>query len=155
MQINNQNLIFIDTEYNGFGGELMSMALVGCDGRELYEVMSLSPDIKINSWVLDNVVPNLGKDAVSYDRFQDNLYHFLSYYDWYHGGFILIADWPDDFRYFCQSLIISSGGMMPFRKFEMKMDRSLDCAVSEVPHNALYDARAIKAKFLSNNEGQK
>lgn len=33
--------IFIDCEFNGFGGQLMSMALVAEDGREFYEVLPL------------------------------------------------------------------------------------------------------------------
>ena len=33
--------IYIDCEFNGFGGKLISMALCADDGREFYEVVSL------------------------------------------------------------------------------------------------------------------
>lgn len=41
--------IYVDCEFNGFGGELMSMALVAEDGREWYNVLPLPRDIE--PWV--------------------------------------------------------------------------------------------------------
>src|SRR3546814_5579366 len=50
---------FLDTEYNGFGGELISLALVPEHGdQEYYAVLPL-PD-EIHPWVERNVVPYLG-----------------------------------------------------------------------------------------------
>ena len=50
---------FLDTEYNGFGGALMSLALVPEDDaqEEFYTV--LSPPARIEPWVERHVVPYL------------------------------------------------------------------------------------------------
>jgi hypothetical protein len=50
--------IYIDCEYNGFNGSLISMALVTMDGQEFYEVLPCDcPD----EWVAANVMPVLNK----------------------------------------------------------------------------------------------
>ena len=51
---------FLDTEYNGFGGSLLSLALVPEDGDELY--LTLKSDEPIVEWVDRHVIPYL--DAV-------------------------------------------------------------------------------------------
>ncbi len=38
--------IWIDCEFNEFGGDLISMALVADDGQEFYEVLELENDEK-------------------------------------------------------------------------------------------------------------
>jgi hypothetical protein len=63
--------LFLDCEYNGFGGPLISMALVTEDGREFYEVL---PCEDPESWVAQHVMPNLNKPAVaSMAEFQKRL----------------------------------------------------------------------------------
>ena len=50
--------LWIDTEYNGFRGALISMALVDEEGREWYEVLKCrSP----SPWVAKHVMPKLHK----------------------------------------------------------------------------------------------
>jgi hypothetical protein len=53
--------LFLDCEFNGFGGELISMALVDENERYFYEVL---PCINLTSWVLNNVIPILNKQAL-------------------------------------------------------------------------------------------
>ena len=48
---------FLDTEYNGWGGALISLALVPDDGEELY--LTLAIDDPILAWVERHVVPYL------------------------------------------------------------------------------------------------
>ena len=48
---------FLDTEYNGVGGALLSLALVPDDGEELY--LTLKTGEKLVEWVEQNVVPYL------------------------------------------------------------------------------------------------
>ena len=48
---------FLDTEYNGWGGALLSLALVPDDGEELY--LTLDWDGPLEEWVERNVVPYL------------------------------------------------------------------------------------------------
>ena len=48
---------FLDTEYNGWGGALLSLALVPDDGEELY--LTLDWDGPLEEWVERHVVPYL------------------------------------------------------------------------------------------------
>jgi hypothetical protein len=46
---------FLDTEFNGFGGGLLSLALVPEDGTEFYATLACDEDML--PWVERNVVP--------------------------------------------------------------------------------------------------
>ena len=48
---------FLDTEYNGWGGALLSLALVPEDGEELYLTLDWSGSLE--QWVERHVVPYL------------------------------------------------------------------------------------------------
>lgn len=136
--------LFIDCEFNEFGGDLISMALVGEDGQEFYEVLNLENDEKYGSWVFANVVPWLNKDPIDKQVFQAKLWNFINQWDEVH----IIADWPDDIRYFCAALITGPGMCIgtPLN-LTMQIDRTLSTETSEIPHNALEDARAIKLSW--------
>jgi len=133
--------IYIDTEFNEFGGELISMALVSDDGQEFYEVLDC---LEPGAWVSEHVMPFLEKSAVSKYVFQDALFKFLNQYQRIH----IIADWADDLKYFCESLILGPGISMIHPPITMELRRDLSSATSVVPHNALHDARAIQSEDL-------
>lgn len=130
--------IYVDTEFNGFGGELMSMALVTDDGREWYEVLPLPA--KLDPWVADNVVPVLGKASVDPSDFRRSLHAFLRQID----NPVVVADWYTDIVHFfaCMS------GRTHFDSLAYPCEArliDLDGYASAIPHNALEDARAIRA----------
>lgn len=134
--------LFVDTEFNGFGGSLISLALVSEDGSEFYEAVNTYG--AVDSWVAEHVIPIIGKDPISALEFSEKLAAYL----WqYRDGFTLIADWPDDIRYFCMALITGPGYMMPVSRFNVEMRRDLDGTPSMLSHNALADARAIKESY--------
>lgn len=141
--------IFIDCEFNGFGGALLSMALVDENDNEFYEVL-LHHHIKYDPWVEENVVPILHKKPITATEYQQKLQKFLNEYDEIH----VIADWPDDIKYFCMSLITGPGLCMKIPNIRMSFDRTLSAASSEIPHNALADAKAIKDSYyrIRSNE---
>jgi hypothetical protein len=127
--------IYIDCEFNGFGGQLISMALVAEDGNEFYEVLECYNPVP---WVAENVMPFLNRDSVSSTMFKKRLAHFLNQYDELH----IIADWPDDIRHFCQALITGPGTMLSTpSRITMEINRKIN-SISRIPHNALEDARA-------------
>jgi hypothetical protein len=128
--------IYIDTEFNGFGGNLISIALVAEDGQEFYEVLPCQNPVP---WVAEHVIPFLEKDAVEMYVLQRSLQSFLWKFEHVH----LIADWPDDIRYFCQALITAPGQALSTPPITMSIRRDLNSENSELPHNALYDARAL------------
>lgn len=141
--------IFIDCEFNEFGGDLISMALVADDGQEFYEVLPLENDEKYGSWVYFNVVPYLNKPAIPKVVFQDRLWRFLKQWEEVH----IIADWPDDIKYFCMSLIMAPGMAIDTPlKLTMQIDRELNTKSSAIPHNALEDARSIRRSWYKREK---
>lgn len=138
------NILFLDTEFNGFGGKLISMALVPENdfGREFYKEIEITEQLE--PWVRDNVVPHLFLPPCTYKEFQAHLAQYLQEV----GECIIVADWPDDIRYFCEALITGPGESINIRdKIVFVLDTSISY-VSTVPHNALEDARAIKESYL-------
>lgn len=133
--------IFLDCEWNDFKGELISIALVTDSDLEFYEVVEFK---KPSEWVSKNVIPVLGKESISYSTMQDRLQKWLSQFDELH----IVSDWPEDIKHFCDALIIGPGEMInvPNLCFTL-IDGNINYK-SEVPHNALADARAIKQFVL-------
>jgi hypothetical protein len=128
---------WLDTEFNEFRGELISMALVAEDGREWYEVL---PCPNPRSWVAQHVMPILGKNPLNNQlEMSWSLCAFLSQF----GHIHIIADWPEDIAYFCGVLITGPGQRIETPPTTFEIDRDLDAAISAVPHNALEDARAM------------
>lgn len=135
-------LTFIDCEFNGFGGKLMSMALVPQNPSwpEFYEELEIKDQIE--PWVQTNVVPHMFKAPVSYSEFQAKLSQYL--WDMRHNDITVVADWPDDLRYFMEAIITGPGeriNMPTVINFRLDLNIEYDSAV---PHNALWDARAIR-----------
>jgi hypothetical protein len=142
--------LFIDTEFNGFQGKLISMALV----PEYDAVPEFYKEIEIKDqlepWVRDNVAPHLILAPCSFSEFQNELANYLQKVTSLHDCTI-VADWPDDIRYFCESLITGPGTMVPATsnlKFELDLSINYESAV---PHNALHDARAIRNSYMKRD----
>jgi len=136
--------LFLDTEFNGFVGKLISMALVpeNDSKRTFYKEIEMTD--QLDPWVRENVVPHLVLIPCSRYEFQQALSQYL----WEIGDCTIIADWPDDIRYFCESLITGPGeclSLLHNMKFELDFGIEYE---SLVPHNALHDARAIKEFYL-------
>lgn len=138
--------IYIDTEFNSYRGALISMALVDEHERKFY--LAVECKEPIDPWVAEHVMPVLwhGMDfkvTRSLEDLQGHLEWWLQQYDSVH----LIADWPEDIEHFCRVLITGPGERINTPPLTMEVRRDLD-AVSEIPHNALADARAIRRKHL-------
>lgn len=136
--------LFLDTEFNGFGGKLISMALVPEDETlpEFYKELVMND--QLDPWVRVNVVPHLILPRCSRHEFQQILANYL----WDVKADVIVADWPDDIRYFCESIITGPGMMIQIVdniKFELDFNIQYE---SLVPHNALHDARAIRDSFI-------
>lgn len=127
--------IYLDCEFNEFKGELISMALVAEDGHEWYEVV---PCDAPGEWVAQHVMPILGKPAISVVAMQCSLRMWLAQFDAVH----IVADWPEDIAHFCNALITGPGYRLDTPPLTMEVVR-VD-APSELPHNALADARGIR-----------
>ncbi len=132
--------LWLDTEFNEFGGDLISMALVADDGREWYEVL---PCINPKPWVKEHVLPFLKKKALpNVEEMTESLRKFLAQFQNVH----IVADWPEDISHFCKTLIVGPGLQIntPSLSFEIRRDLPDTEEISAIPHNALEDARALR-----------
>lgn len=130
---------YLDCEFNGFGGELISIALVPSDIclRKFYKV--LPPPSRIDPWVAKHVMPFLNKEPESLDVVQRELEEYLKDFK------EVIADWPEDIAYLCKLLITGPGMRLRcYDRLSFIIDASLDSSLSRLPHNALEDAIAIR-----------
>ena len=128
--------IYIDTEFNDFCGELISLAMVDETGREFYAVLNCQNP---TPWVAENVIPALGQRFASLRMLQTRMEAWLAEY----GSAHLIADWPEDIAHFCRALITGPGMRMDTPPLTLEVRRDLSSEASSIPHNALEDARAI------------
>jgi hypothetical protein len=136
---------FIDTEFNGFGGKLMSMALVPEDVNAPMFYCEIEVKDQLDPWVAVNVAPQMRQAPVSYSEFQFALSRYLLNIE--ADEITIVADWPDDIRYFCEALITGPGEriIMP-TNINFQLDLNIHYT-SQVPHNALYDAIAIRDTY--------
>lgn len=131
--------LFIDGEWNSYGGDLISLALVPEIGEHFYEVLGCdNPD----PWVAENVMTKLGKNQITVPEMQEKLEVYLSQFESVH----IIADWPEDVMWFCKVLITGPGTRINTPPLSLEVLR-VD-TVSMNPHNALADAGALRAWWL-------
>ena len=65
---------------------------------------------------------------------------------------LIVADWPEDIAQFCNLLITGPGQMVDLRNLSFKLNSLAGfstAANSQVPHNALHDARSLRDHILS------
>ena len=134
--------IYIDCEWNSFGGNLISMALCAENGEEFYEVL---PCENPHEWVVINVSPVLDKKPICIELFTELLGKFLRRFH----SVKIISDWPEDIERFCHALITGPGERLDTPPLTMSIIR-ID-AESDKPHNALHDARGLR-KALTTEE---
>ena len=129
--------LFLDGEWNGYGGELISLALVPETLPPFYLVLPL-PKV-LDHWVIENVIPVLNAEPCSsWDFFQKALEDYLAQF----GAIHVIADWPEDIAYFMQSLVTGPGERINTPPLTCEVRRDLDgCGLTQ--HNALSDAIAL------------
>jgi len=144
---------FLDTEYNGIGGALLSLALVPDDGEDLY--LTLKTSDSLVDWVerhvvpyLDSVPPRLSCPRLPRSDAAKALEHYLQHDE----QPLIVADWPEDVAQFCNLMVTGPGDMIDARHVTfrlMPMSNFSTAANSKVPHNALHDARALRDHVLS------
>lgn len=143
---------FLDCEFDGFGGPLISMALVREDRESIYLVYSEKAE---NLWVQANVLPILWSIPsplpgmayrVTHREGADLIANFLSGDPNPH----IITDWPDDVACFCKAVITAPGEMisLPGVSFSIVRVNAYPTKLhGAVQHNAWWDAQALKTLF--------
>lgn len=129
---------YLDTEFNGHGGELISLALISPEGPSFYRAKRF--DHPHNPWVVENVLPVI---AVEYDRpliFKLEFRQFIVQYP----EAKIIADWHGDLIHFLHLLQGPTFDSTLSYHCTLKIINTPPGEpVSEIPHNALADARAL------------
>lgn len=140
---------YLDCEFNGFGGELLSLALAPADPKlgTLYVILESTEPVQ--KWVKENVMPVMGEGT----RYPRNMAAKLvsAYLHELVGTTgerpTIVADWPEDFVHFMSLLLTGPGTMVnvPDLDCEYRSMRGFNTADhSEIPHNAKADANALR-----------
>lgn len=148
---------FLDTEFNGSGGELISIALVPELGDDEFYVSLPLPE-NLHPWVARHVVPYLSTSSPGLHANMSKLDvgEELARYLAHDARPVIVADWPDDIAYFCSLLTTTPGDMVNVGPIDFQLLRTpgfSTAANSRVPHNALHDARALRTFVLEEEEG--
>lgn len=131
-------ILYLDTEFNGFAGELISMALIEPGGSFFYGARYLPQ--KIDPWVMQNVVGKIGIETSSDDEFRAALHVFISKYD----NPTIICDWHADAAHFFEWLAGHDyGSSLDFACNMRVLKTPPGQPQSRNPHNALADATAL------------
>jgi len=144
---------FLDTEYNGWGGALLSLALVPDEGEELYLTLDWSGPLE--EWVERNVVPYLdtvSQSLVSPRMNREDAARAVAHYLAGDPNPLIIADWPEDVAQLSMLLVTGPGIMAEVPALTLRfqpLSGFSTAANSKVPHNALHDARALRDHVLS------
>lgn len=142
---------FLDTEFDGFGGDLISLALVREDGSSISLVVGASGPK--TPWVSENVIPILFADRVSAKcQLIDLPYQIQDFLAGDAAPFI-IADWPDDIAYFCKAIITGPGTMInvPRITFNVaRVDAYPTTLIGAIQHNAWWDAMALRQMLIED-----
>lgn len=148
---------FIDCEYNGFSGGLLSLALVPEDGgEELYLTLECADPIE--PWVGRNVLPFLNQvpDALRLPAMgREQAAHAIAMYLDHDSEPEIVADWPTDIELLCGLLSFAPGLVVPLPELRFRLLNLGTFSPAEnsvVPHNALHDARAFRDHVLNQLE---
>lgn len=146
----------IDTEFDSFGGELISLALIREDRECIYLIY---PTKAKNLWVRENVVPVLwrvpspmpGGMPVEVSSFAEGARRIKQFLDQDKDVPHIIADWPEDIANFCKALMVDRGQMVNIPHFTTECIRGIDVWPNMYPgavqHNAWWDATMFLLKL--------
>lgn len=147
--------LFLDCEYDGYGGQLISVAMVSECDEEFYAIVPATVEDK---WVKENVMPVLDNfdedgDSLAFVDARDGdisyvheaLEEYLSEFD----DIEVIADWPEDISFFMDLLVVGPGERIDTPPLTAHVYREINTDDSKVPHNALEDARALKESYYN------
>lgn len=142
---------YVDCEFDGHGGPLLSMALVREDGDGIHIGVTDVYDVK-DQWVERNVIPVMGCHEAPRSLSLRTSYVGQALRDFIEGvpAPIIIADSPVDIGRFCTAISTAPDGGWasadyPRMTFEV---HNVDCYPTDLPgavqHNAWWDAMALR-----------
>lgn len=134
--------IYLDTEFNGHGGDLISIALVDENGHAFYGVCE--PPMDVHPWVAEHVMPIVYKPPFHQCLMGDDMKRGFHQFLLQRPGAEVYADWPADLAHFMNLMAgdtfeqaVNWQGTLHLIQTPPGEPRPL------VPHNALSDAYAL------------
>lgn len=142
---------FLDVEFNGFCGELISIALVPeLDGAApFYEALDCANP---TPWVAEHVLPMLRTAPIPRTLMASRFAAYLGNDE----NPVLIADWPEDIAQAAMLMVIAPGRRVALDRITFRMIDSIGfdaAALSAVPHNAYHDALALRDYMIGRDTG--
>lgn len=147
---------FIDCEFDGHGGPLLSLAMVAEGGPSLYVTID---EVAFDPWVRENVFIDMNDyslvDLVALDIPEREAGSWIRRFLAADQHPIIIADSPVDIGHFCCAISTAEHGGWascdyPLMTFEV---HNVDCYPTTlegaVQHNAWWDAMALREKLAS------
>lgn len=140
---------YLDAEFNGFGGALISIALVPEEGGKppFYGALACADP---TPWVAAHVIPVLQVEPMAYDALQWAFADYLAP----DPDPALVADWPEDIVHAARLLVTDDGRRLIVSavRFELAEVVNFSSAeLSHVPHNAYHDAVALRTFCMARN----
>lgn len=141
--------LYLDTEFDGHGGDLISLAIAAKTGANWYGIFSARCQ---NGWVAEHVAPHLYAMPPTISGNRETLRASLREFLLSRSGATLWADWPADFEHLMH--------LMSGENFEgsFMIPCTMQLIVTPVgeprpvtPHNALSDAIALMTWHQSIN----
>lgn len=134
------SIVFLDTEFNAHGGDLISLALVSSGGDEFYEVVEKPKHPHL--WVKEHVIPKLLKKPIGRDLVRKRAFK------WLQGATLIVADWPADFVHLLELMYKEHDPSQAF-SVELRMELiNSGKLFPTLPHNALSDAWALRDWYM-------
>ena len=149
---------FIDCEFDGHNGPLLSIAIVPEDGWSLH-IETFATDNVRDEWVAENVVPLMALHQadsmaiVTNNEVGRELRQFLAN----DKMPVIVADSPVDISRFCQAIMTGlQGEYQPNTWDRMAFEvHDVDCYPTDLPgavqHNAWWDAMALRHKLAQQD----
>ena len=142
---------FLDVEFNGFCGDLISIALVPeLEGAApFYEALDCA---KPTPWVAEHVLPVLRTAPIPRTLMASRFAAYLGNDE----NPVLIADWPEDIAQAAMLMVIAPGRRVALDRITFRMIDSIGfdaAALSAVPHNAYHDALALRDYMIGRDAG--
>ena len=145
--------LFVDTEYNGGGGELISLALVIDADNHRYIVREWSC-LSMDLWVIRNVIPSLGNVPKLKEReFLNAFVEYLVTTGSSHIEFIYTS--REDERHLRELVRVASAKLSDISFSYNVYRKQVDVfrTTPDVKHNALSDAICLYKQVVSGEVG--
>jgi hypothetical protein len=143
--------LYLDTEFDGHGGALVSLAIAGEDGSQWYGIFDAHCG---NDWVAENVAPKLYAMQPTISGDHETLRFSLREYLKSREGCTIWADWPADFEHLMH--LMCGGNYTASFMIPCTMQMIVTPAGEPqpaTPHNALSDAIALRDWHISSVAG--